>query len=120
MKSTVLNFPVPTLPATFNDQTAAGVNLAQSGTTVTITDSSNVSSADGEILITLVHERSRSTQDIVRALRATLPRAFPELSFYFQPADIVTQILNFGLPSPIDVQISGARREDADQFSLNI
>jgi multidrug efflux pump subunit AcrB len=82
-----------------------------SGYNLSITDSSNVSSADGEILITLAHKRSRSTQDTVRTLRESLPRAFPELSFYFQPADIVTQILNFGLPSPIDVQVSGAKRD---------
>jgi multidrug efflux pump subunit AcrB len=82
-----------------------------SGYNLSITDSSNVSSADGEILIALAHKRSRSTQDTVRALRESLPRAFPELSFYFQPADIVTQILNFGLPSPIDVQVSGAKRD---------
>ncbi len=81
------------------------------GYNLSITDSSNVSSADGEILITLAHKRSRSTQDTVRTLRESLPRTFPELSFYFQPADIVTQILNFGLPSPIDVQVSGAKRE---------
>ncbi len=80
------------------------------GYNLSITDSSNVSSADGEILITLHHKRSRSTQDTVRILRETLPKQFPELSFYFQPADIVTQILNFGLPSPIDVQISGQNR----------
>ncbi|NVL83612.1 hypothetical protein, partial [Escherichia coli] len=89
--------------------------LDQSGTpggnNLSSTDSSNVSSADGEILVTLTHERKRTTQDTVRALRERQPRAFPELSFYFQPADIVTQILNFGLPSPIDVQISGARRD---------
>jgi multidrug efflux pump subunit AcrB len=81
------------------------------GYNLSITDSSNVSSADGEILITLKHPRSRTTESVVRTLRHDLPREFPELSFYFQPADMVTQILNFGLPSPIDVQISGARRE---------
>jgi multidrug efflux pump subunit AcrB len=81
------------------------------GYNLSITDSSNVSSADGEILITLAHKRTRSTQDTVRILRETLPKQFPELSFYFQPADIVTQILNFGLPSPIDVQISGVKRD---------
>src|SRR5262249_14554329 len=64
-----------------------------------ITDSSNVSSADGEVLLTLSHARGRSTQATIRALREDLPRSFPELSFYFQPADIVTQILDFGLPS---------------------
>jgi multidrug efflux pump subunit AcrB len=81
------------------------------GYNLSITDSSNVSSADGEILITLAHKRSRSTESVVRALRHDLPREFPELSFYFQPADMVTQILNFGLPSPIDVQISGNKRD---------
>ena len=81
------------------------------GYNLSITDSSNVSSADGEILITLAHHRKLSTESIVRALRHDLPREFPELSFYFQPADMVTQILNFGLPSPIDVQISGVRRD---------
>lgn len=81
------------------------------GYNLSITDSSNVSSADGEVLLSLSHHRSRSTQDTVRALRRTLPSAFPELSFYFQPADIVTQILNFGLPSPIDVQLFGPRRD---------
>lgn len=82
-----------------------------SGYNLSITDSSNVGSTDGEILVTLAHEREQRTADIVRALREALPREFPELSFYFQPADIVTQILNFGLPSPIDVQISGPQRE---------
>src|SRR5205085_7874489 len=66
---------------------------------------------DGEVLVSLSHKRSRSTQEIVRTLRETLPKKFPELTFYFQPADMVTQILNFGLPSPIDVQISGAKRD---------
>lgn len=82
-----------------------------SGYNLAITDSANVGSADGEILVTLAPERSRDTEDIVRELREALPREFPELSFYFQPADIVTQILDFGLPSPIDIQVSGAQRE---------
>lgn len=81
-----------------------GYNLA-------ITDSANISSADGEILISLSHHRKRSTSDYVRLLRQELPKAMPELGFYFQPADIVTQILNFGLPAPIDVQVTGVRRD---------
>ncbi len=83
-----------------------------SGYNLSITDSSNVGSADGEILVALKHDRKHSTQDTVRTLREKLPREFPELSFYFQPADIVTQILNFGLPSPIDVQVSGVKRDE--------
>lgn len=82
--------------------TPSGYNLA-------ITDTSTISSADGEVLLTLAHRRKRTTSDIVRVLREELPKSFPELSFYFQPADVVTQILNFGLPSPIDVQISGPK-----------
>jgi multidrug efflux pump subunit AcrB len=88
--------------------------------TLAVAESSNVSSSDGEILMTLAHKRSRSTQDTVRALRRELPKRFPELGFYFQPADIVTQILNFGLPSPIDVQVSGQRRDETAAIARKI
>lgn len=73
-------------------------------------DSSTTGQADGEILVALKHERSRSTLEYIAKLREELPRRFPELTFYFQPADIVTQILNFGLPAPIDIQIGGPSR----------
>ncbi len=86
--------------------TPSGYNLA-------ITDTSTVSASDGEILLTLARKRSRSTAETVRVLRDDLPGRFPELSFYFQPADVVTQILNFGLPSPIDVQISGPKVDES-------
>lgn len=76
-----------------------------------ITDNANVSTADGEVLVTLKPGRSRTTAAYVALLRRELGRAHPGLGFYFQPADIVTQILNFGLPSPIDVQISGFKRD---------
>jgi multidrug efflux pump subunit AcrB len=82
-----------------------------SGYNLAITDSANVSSADGEILIKLAHHREKTTAGYVRLLREKLPQRMPELGFYFQPADIVTQILNFGLPAPIDVQIAGTKRE---------
>src|SRR5205823_14004818 len=50
----------------------------------------------------------RPTARYMRALRATLPAAFPGSSFYFQPADIVSQVLNFGVSAPVDVQIEGS------------
>lgn len=81
------------------------------GYNMAITDSTNVSSADGEMLLTLSEHRKVRTADVIRLLRQDLPRQFPELTFYFQPADVVTQILNFGLPSPISVQVSGAKRD---------
>ena len=82
-----------------------------SGYNLAITDSANVSASDGEILVTLSEHRSKSTNDYVRDLRRSLAEEFPELTFYFQPADIVTQILNFGLPSPIEIQVSGVKRD---------
>jgi multidrug efflux pump subunit AcrB len=63
--------------------------------------------ADADILVSL-REKHHPTEDYVRKLRTDLPREFPGTTFYFLPADIVTQTLNFGLPAPIDVQIEGA------------
>jgi multidrug efflux pump subunit AcrB len=59
-----------------------------------------------DVLVSL-REKHHPTEDYVRALRHKLPAEFPGVTFYFLPADMVTQILNFGLPSPIDVQIEG-------------
>src|SRR6202035_5588239 len=60
-----------------------------------------------DVLVSL-NEKHHATADYVRTLRETLPREFPGVTFYFLPADIVTQTLNFGLPAPIDIQIDGA------------
>jgi multidrug efflux pump subunit AcrB len=62
---------------------------------------------DADIMVSLQQDH-RPTADFVRTLRDTLPREFPGATFYFLPSDIVTQILNFGLPAPIDVQIDGS------------
>ena len=62
--------------------------------------------ADGDILVSL-KENHEPTENFVRELRERLPRQFPGITFYFLPSDIVTQILNFGLPAPIDVEIDG-------------
>jgi len=70
-------------------------------------DGATISSADGEILIALNEKHHGPTDKYVKQLRTQLQQQFPDLTFFFQPADIVTQILNFGLPSPIDVQVQG-------------
>jgi multidrug efflux pump subunit AcrB len=70
-------------------------------------DGSTISSADGEVLIALNEKHHGRTQEYVKQLRSRLQKQFPDLTFFFQPADMVTQILNFGLPSPIDVQVQG-------------
>ncbi|HET9688425.1 MAG TPA: efflux RND transporter permease subunit [Pseudolabrys sp.] len=78
-----------------------------------------IGAADADILVSL-KENHRPTADYVRELRKKLPAEFPGNTFYFLPADIVTQILNFGLPAPIDIQIEGAdiqgNRQVADKI----
>jgi multidrug efflux pump subunit AcrB len=62
--------------------------------------------ADADVLVSL-NEKHHPTRDYVRTLREKLPRQFPGVTFYFLPADIMTQTLNFGLPAPIDIKIDG-------------
>ncbi len=69
--------------------------------------SGTIGAADADILVSL-NEKHHRTANYVRDLRRKLPSLFPGSTFYFLPADIVTQILNFGLPAPIDIQIDGA------------
>jgi multidrug efflux pump subunit AcrB len=63
-----------------------------------------VGAADGDVMVTL-NEDHHPTANYIRSLRKELPREFPGVLFYFLPADITTQILNFGLPAPIDIQL---------------
>nr|WP_245826302.1 efflux RND transporter permease subunit [Spirosoma rigui] len=74
------------------------------------TDNSSLGAADAELLISLSEERSRPTDDYIRELRARLREEMPDVTYFFLPADIVSQILNFGLTSAIDVQVSGFDR----------
>jgi len=74
-------------------------------------DNATIGSHDGEILVQLHRDRRKSTPEYLDDLRRNLRARFPELTFYFQPADIVSQILNFGLPAPIDVKVSGYKRD---------
>jgi multidrug efflux pump subunit AcrB len=66
-----------------------------------------IGAADADIFVSL-KEHHAPTANYVRDLRKRLPEEFPGVTFYFLPADIVTQILNFGLPAPVDIQIDGA------------
>ena len=75
------------------------------------TDGSTIGVNDGIIQIEL-KDGHAPTPDIVSKLRADLPVAFPDVLFYFQPADMVTQVLNFGIPTQIDVQVQGRDREN--------
>jgi CzcA family heavy metal efflux pump len=83
------------------------IGLPNSGINLSYSNSGVIGTSDAEILIGLTDERRRPTAEIVQDLRQKLPKRFPGVEFFFQPADIVTQILNFGLPAPIDIQIMG-------------
>ena len=66
-----------------------------------------IGTGDADVLVSL-KEHHHATDGYVQRLRETLPREYPGTTFYFVPSDIVTQVLNFGLPAPIDIQIEGA------------
>jgi CzcA family heavy metal efflux pump len=74
-------------------------------------DNATIGSHDGEILVQLKHERSKSTPQYMDDVRRALRVKFPDMVLFFQPADIVSQILNFGLPAPINIKVSGYNRE---------
>jgi multidrug efflux pump subunit AcrB len=83
------------------------IGLSTSGINLAYNNSGTIGASDADILISLnpVHQ---PTADYIKMLRKSLPRDFPGSEFFFQPADIVSQILNFGLPAPIDVQLIGS------------
>jgi multidrug efflux pump subunit AcrB len=82
------------------------LGLPNSGINISYSNSGTIGVFDGDILVTL-NEGPAPTEVYVKTLREKLPRAFPGATFSFLPADIVSQILNFGSPAPIDVQIAG-------------
>jgi multidrug efflux pump subunit AcrB len=83
------------------------VGLPYSGINLTYSNSGTIGTSDAEILVQLKPERGKPTSMYINELRERLPREYPGVQFFFQPADIVTQILNFGSPAPIDIQIAG-------------
>jgi multidrug efflux pump subunit AcrB len=93
------------------------IGLPSSGTNLSYNNSGAIGPADADILVSLKRGH-RPTEEYVRALRQKLPELFPGTTFYFLPADIVSQILNFGLPAPIDIQVVGRKLEENRAFAL--
>jgi multidrug efflux pump subunit AcrB len=89
-----------------------GINLAYSADDTT-------SNGDGAILISLA-ENHRPTQEWMRILREDLAKKFPQETFFFEPADITNQTLNFGMPAPIDVQIRGKNANATHQIATEL
>ncbi len=87
------------------------MGLPYSGINTTYNTSGVIGAADADILVSLKEDHHRPTAEWVKTLRPKLAREFPGTMFYFLPADMITQILNFGLPAPIDVQVEGANSQ---------
>ena len=83
------------------------IGLPYSGINIALSDSATVGPMDGEILISL-GKKHPPTSELMAMLRRELPKRFPELEFFFQPADIVDQVLNFGQPAPIDLRVTAS------------
>jgi multidrug efflux pump subunit AcrB len=98
------------IPATEVQSVIDNIGLPYSGINLSYSNSAPVGTSDADILVSL-SANHHSTDDYIHRLRLTLPKEFPGVSFAFLPADMVGQILNFGLPAPIDVQVVGNNLE---------
>jgi multidrug efflux pump subunit AcrB len=95
------------------------IGFPVSGINTTYNNTGTIGSADGEIQIGL-SEDHKPTADYVRAMREELPARFPGVTFSFLPADIVSQILNFGAPAPIDIQIRGPKLHENYAYAQDV
>jgi multidrug efflux pump subunit AcrB len=95
------------------------IGLPYSGINIALSDSATVGPMDGEILISL-NQKHAPTAQLIAKLRKSLPARFAQLQFFFQPADIVDQVLNFGQPAPVDVRVSGPDQGEAFRLASKI
>jgi multidrug efflux pump subunit AcrB len=95
------------------------IGLPTSGINLSYSSSAPIGTADADILITLNAKHSPTVQ-YVKKLRQMLGEKFPAVTFSFLPADMVSQILNFGLPAPIDIQVVGNNLDDDRTFADNL
>ncbi len=101
-----------TIPAPEIATVISNVGLTSEAYNFIFQDNATLSTADAELLVSLTEEKSRPTAEYIRSLRAQLREELPGVTVFFTPADIVSQILNFGLTSPIDVQVMGFDRKN--------
>jgi CzcA family heavy metal efflux pump len=94
------------------------IGLPNSSLNLANSDMATIGPADGDILVSLNPEKHHSTWGYVRLIRTRLNHDFPQCQFFTQSSDIVGQILNFGLPAPIDIQIAGAVRNRDANYAL--
>jgi multidrug efflux pump subunit AcrB len=96
-----------TLPAHEIDTILDNIGIPNAWSSLAQGDVPNIAATDGEILISLARERHGPVRDYEVLLRKRLNQVFPDMVFFFEPSNITNQILNFGLPAPIDLQVVG-------------
>ena len=94
------------IPPNEIDNVLDNIGLPASGINLAFSDNATIGEADGEILVALT-AKHKPTAQYVHILREKLHRDFPDMEFFFAAPDIVSQILNFGIPAPIDIQVTG-------------
>src|ERR1700692_3279439 len=104
------------IPASEFQSVIDNIGLPYSGINLSYSNSAPVGTPDADILMTLA-AKHHPTDDYIHQLRLTLPKQFPGATFAFLPADMVSQILNFGLPAPIDVQVVGNDLEGNQRYA---
>src|ERR1700689_4786639 len=96
------------------------IGIPNGGFNLAFGDNPTLGTGDGEILLSLKEKRTASTAEYQDRLRKRLNASFPGVSFYFEAANITNQILNFGLPSPIDVQIADRNTDAGYELALEL
>jgi CzcA family heavy metal efflux pump len=107
------------IPANEIESIIDNIGLPNSAYNYVYTTSAPIGPEDADIMISL-NENHHPTEQYIHDLRQKLNKSFPGVMFYFPPADIVSQILNFGLPAPIDIQIMGRDVEANHDFANNL
>jgi multidrug efflux pump subunit AcrB len=107
------------IPAAEVQSVIDNIGLPYSGINLSYSNSAPVGTSDADILVTLSADH-HPTDNYIHQLRLTLPKQFPGVIFAFLPADMVGQILNFGLPAPIDVQVVGNNLEGNRVYADNL
>ena len=99
-----------TIPAHEISTVISNIGLTSEGFNFIFQDNSTIGVSDAELLVALTEEKSQPTNNYIRTLRERIREELPGVTVFFTPADIVSQILNFGLTSPIDIQVIGFDR----------
>ena len=108
-----------TIPPTELDSLVDNIGLPISGINLSYSNSGTLGPEDGDIMIAL-NKGHKAKDDYIAQLRVALMSAFPQVQFSFLPADIVNQILNFGLPSPINIEISGLKNDANRAYAYSL